>query len=46
MYDSWVFDYDFKYGHYATTSGTTNVVQEKGYKGVLYFVFNNKKVVY
>lgn len=50
MYDTWIFDYDFKYGHYVMSGGSTsttiNVVDEKGYKGTLFFVFNNKKVVY
>lgn len=48
MYDSWIFDYDFKYGHYVISgsSTSTNVVEEKGYRGTLFFVFNNKKIVY
>jgi hypothetical protein len=47
MYDTWIFDYDYKYGHFVINKGSsTNVDEEKGYKGALYFVFNNKKVVY
>jgi hypothetical protein len=48
MYDTWIFDYDFKYGHHITSgsSTSTNVVEEKGYRGTLFFVFNNKKIVY
>lgn len=47
MYDTWIFDYDYKYGNEVViTGGNTNVIDEKGYKGIKYFVFSNKKVVY
>jgi len=32
MYDTWIFDYDYKYGNEVViTGGNTNVIDEKGY---------------